>query len=647
MGVGIIDALKSSQKFHFIGIETEEDTTEDQFVELVKQHSPIAIIYNWHPSTMPWLTEEISHRIQTEFPKIKQAGLVHDIPPPFSDFVGIIHPDPTFREHGICYSTRRVIPKWNKKSLPETQDDSVVIGSFGFGLAGKGFHRLIRQTAIEFANAKLRLHIPYSYYCDRDGSIANKLSQECQMIAGNRINLEITHDYKTRDEMIDWLGQNTINCFFYDEAEDRGISSVIDFALAVDRPIAITYSWMFRHIRDTKPSICIEHTTLKEIISNGLKPLETFKSQYTAEGLCEDYERIIEKMNNEVKIDLTPNRVLSPQDRKALSPVVRDLIELEPNIMSRKFPLAVFQNAFNFEQVRRTIKDTDSVILIGGYEDPIGPALKRLGYKVEITDPMIDGRGMEEVWIESLTTGKKWDIVVSCSVLEHVEDDFLFMMQIHQILKPNGIAFLTTDFNDKWYPGCPKPKTDVRFYTPARLRQIAQIFPNGTIVDGFRWAPIQPYFHYENSSYGFCSITIRNVATEQEYEIIHQKILPRYYYHIYKEQIRNQTLSLISYIDKSYQLINRESQQTKINLEEKEHINQKIHDKEMYIEQIESELRSLQIQNSQLQKDLVAYYNMTSGIGARTLKWSLAITRRISKIIRSVKSIFQRNPSTK
>jgi SAM-dependent methyltransferase len=630
MGVGIIEALKLSNKYHFIGVETPEDTTKENFLELVKNHQPVAIIYNWHPSTMPWLTEDITHRVQNEIPNIKQGGLVHDVPPPFSDFVAIIHPDPTYKEHGICYSTRRLIPKWNKTTKTELTNESIVIGSFGFGLTGKGFQRLIRQTATEFPTAKLRLHIPYSYYSDTDGAIAKRLSQECRLIAGDRVNLEITHEYKSRDEMISWLDQNTINCFFYDEARDRGISSVIDFALAVDRPIAITYSWMFRHIRDTKPSICIENSTLKEIISNGTKPLETFKSQFTEQGICQDYERIVDSMQKPVQIDLTPNRVLSPQDRKALEPVVQDLTVLEPDIMSRKFPLAVFQNAFNFEQVRSTIKDTDSVILIGGYEDPIGPALQRLGYHVEISDPMIDGRGLNEVWNESYMTGKKWDIVISCSVLEHVEDDYLFLMQIYQILKPGGMAYLTTDFNDTWQLGKPKPKTDVRFYTPTRLRQIAQIFPQGTFVDGYGWSPIQPYFHYENSSYGFCSITMKNVATEQQSDWIHKKILYRLSYNSHV------SISLISDIQETKSKIEEFSQNMRFSLK----------DKENHIQLLERTIDMLQTQNNHTQQELVKYHDMTMGIGARTLKWSLAIARRISRLRQSIKSLFKRNPRT-
>ncbi len=645
MGAGIIKALRLSKKYQFIGVETQENTSQPNFIEIVKQHQPTAIIYNWHPATMPWLTEEITHQIHEEFSGIKQAGIVHDVPAPFADFAGIIYPDPTFREHGISYAARRLVPELRtpKSNNPE---DPIVIGSFGFGLAGKGFQRIIRQTAKEFPNAKVRFHIPYSYYCDSSGSIADALGKECQRFAGNRIELEITHDYKTTDDLITWLSENTVNCFFYDEARDRGISSVIDFALAAGRPIAITHSWMFRHIRDTEPGICIENTTLQAIIDNGLKPLEQFREQYTEAGICSDYERVIDKMQAPVAIDLTPNRVLSPQDRKALIPSVKELHALEPDIMSRKFPLAVFQYAFNFEQARHTIKDHDSVMIIGGYEDPIGPSLRRLGYQVEISDPMIDGRGMDDVWGESYLTGQRWDMVISCSVLEHVEDDYLFLLQIHQIIKPGGVAYLTTDFNDNWTPGKPKPRTDVRFYTPTRLRRIAQMFPEGTFVGGTRWAPIHPYFHYENSSYGFCSITMKNVATPQESEQFHQKILQRLNERSLKQQ------STFGEMNERFQLgleQLRETQQESIrqiqNRDEKIRVlEHQLHEVHMNRHQLHTQYQELSEQNQNIRTELARYQDMLKGIGHRPLKWSLGVGRRASRFGRGIKSLFKRKP---
>lgn len=95
--------------------------------------------------------------------------------------------------------------------------------------------------------------------------------------------IEASHQFLSHDALLDWLSQNTINCFFFDKCEGRGVSSSIDYALAVRRPIA-----MFRHIRKTTSSIVIDEMSLKEIIANGTKPFERYYQEWTKEKLIKD-----------------------------------------------------------------------------------------------------------------------------------------------------------------------------------------------------------------------------------------------------------------------------------------------------------------------------------------------------------------------
>ena len=37
-----------------------------------------------------------------------------------------------------------------------------------------------------------------------------------------------------------------------------------------------------------------------------------------------------------------------------------------------------------------------------------------------------------------------FDSIVSFQVIEHIQDDMLFLKEIHRVLKPGGIALLTT-----------------------------------------------------------------------------------------------------------------------------------------------------------------------------------------------------------
>lgn len=203
------------------------------------------------------------------------------------------------------------------------------------------------------------------------------------------------------------------------------------------------------------------------------------------------------------------NRVLTVDDRAQLATIVEELKTLSPDIMQRKIPQAVFQNAFIFQQAKFYAKKSDDIIVIGGYEDPIGPALQKLGYKVTITDPNIDGKDMRNVWIESIYAGKKYDIVISCSVLEHVEDDFSFVQEMYQILKPGGFALLTTDYRYDWAEHLAKPSTDRRLYTAQRLKLLMDSLPNHSAIDEPKWDDITPYFSCEGANYCFVSFAFQ------------------------------------------------------------------------------------------------------------------------------------------
>jgi SAM-dependent methyltransferase len=646
MGATLIAALSQSVRYRFVGIAMQEDSKPSELIQHLQREAPVGVIYNWHPATMPWMSEDLCQQVQRTFPGIAQGGIVHDVPPPFSDLRVIIHPDPTFREHGIHLKSGRLLPALRSPQLD--QPEVPIIGSFGFGLAGKGFHRVIQQAANEFDRAIVRLHIPFSHYCDSSGNISRQLAEECRRVAGDRVTMEITHDYLSNENLVDWLGKNTINCFFYDELRDRGVSSVIDYALAAGRPLAVSGSWMFRHLREATPSICIEQNNLKEIISHGITPLEPFRQLWSAKGICADYERAVDQMRQPAPIDLTPNRVLSPQDRKALIPIVNELHGLEPDIMSRKFPEAVFQNAFNFQQARTLARPTDSIILIGGYEDPIGPALRKLGHHVTITDPDIDGRDLNDVWSDSNATQERWDMVVSCSVLEHVEDDFLFLLQLHQLLKPGGLALLTTDFNHDWKPGLPKPKTDVRFYTPTRLRTLASMFPQGTFVEGLRWQPSAPYFQYENSCYGFCSLMMRNIATPEQSAEIHRRILARLTVDVVRQQsIRLQKKDQLlaqqealfqqgqSHIHAQEQALQHQQHHIERQAERIAHLEARLAEMASHSNRAHEAEQALQLENQSLK-------SMIEGTGARGRRIGLGLARLISRTSRRVKSIIPR-----
>ncbi|MBU6175544.1 MAG: hypothetical protein KGQ60_17180, partial [Planctomycetes bacterium] len=358
-GKSTIEALEKSTEFRYVCREVPENTSREWFHQLVDSDRPSAIIFNWHPATMPWLSDSILEEVSRRHRSIRFLSLVHDEPAPFHWIDLHLYIDPDHLSKAGEFTVGRRIQHFTQPVIDNF--DYPVIGSYGFGLEGKGFHRVVEQVNKEFDLAKIRLHIPISDYCDPKGEMRDRIETHCRSIAKPGIQLEITSDYKSNTELLQWLAGNTINCFFYDEFPNRGISSVIDHALAARRPIAIQNSTMFRHIRHTEPTILIEHSSLKRIIQNGLTPLLPFLDQWTDETLVKNYDQAVHKAIQTPVVDLSGNRVLTVRDRVRLQHAIQELHQLCPDIMSRKLPDAVFQNAFIFEQVRKIAKPNSRI----------------------------------------------------------------------------------------------------------------------------------------------------------------------------------------------------------------------------------------------------------------------------------------------
>ena len=96
------------------------------------------------------------------------------------------------------------------------------------------------------------------------------------------------------DQLLDFLAQNSLNAFLYEYQNGRGISSVVDHALAVKRPLALTRSSMFRHVNGTRPPITMEDARLSDILARGFTPLARYARGVDAENLRWDYERIVD-----------------------------------------------------------------------------------------------------------------------------------------------------------------------------------------------------------------------------------------------------------------------------------------------------------------------------------------------------------------
>jgi hypothetical protein len=274
-----------------------ECSDKEELRLLVDIYKPSAIIYNYFMYTMSWLNSWVTHSIP-----VPQLGVMHECYQEEVDrannrlFDYHIVPDPTIEKRNpIVFTTPRLIPKYtNIKQVPEVP----TIGSFGFGLKDKGFERIVETVQQEYDVANIRILMPFNDVIDKNGTkFTLDTAERCyRLVKKTGIQLTITHDFLEKRELLDFLASNTANAFFYDVDKYKGISSTIEYALAVQRPLIINKCKMFRHVFNAKPVICIENSTTKKIIANGTAPLQPFYNAWTEEKFIECYEQMIDEV---------------------------------------------------------------------------------------------------------------------------------------------------------------------------------------------------------------------------------------------------------------------------------------------------------------------------------------------------------------
>ena len=587
-GKSIFHVISSSGKYDFIKAECESLA---ELKEAIVEHNPSVIIYNYHPSVLPWLCTKISkglYRNNLSGINAIQIGIIHEITQQVADtatgygnkyitgpsqkklnslFDFYIAADPTLLlKNPLVYKTGRLIPTYNKQAAKPA---ITTIGSFGFATPKKGFEKLVKQVNDEFDEAIIRLNMPSADFGDSDGANARLIADNCRkLIVKPGIRLEVSHQFMNDNELLDFLAGNSMNVFMYEDKEGRGISSAVDNALAVKRPIAVSRCPMFRHILQAKPSVCTDDNSLKTILANGFAPLSRITKDWTADNLRWEYERILDsvtaKTENQSKSkmgiirtiqsfgnrlftlpdksftwlrntdaatedDLSPlaasayapvilpagktlNRILDDEARELYKPAEEKLFEFVPKTMSKKIGRANVQQAFVFDTVYRYLKEfgKPKFLCVGSYEDTASMALQKMGYEVEDIDPMIN-YFLQEYYTKPSTKKGSYNIIFSTSVIEHDPDDESFIKCVSGLLAPGGVAVITCDYKDGWKPSDIKPDVDARFYTKHDLeKRLLSCIPDCELVDTPEWDCPNPDFNYLGKyQYTFATFVIR------------------------------------------------------------------------------------------------------------------------------------------
>ena len=272
-GKRIYDLANMSKAVRYLYAEIE---FSHEYLAIVQDYKPDFILYNWHRGTMPWLSEELVLR----FGNVKHYFIYHEEFTRLNYDKYLFFGDYAF-DGGTKFGDKKALLPRPLLSYDGGYPKNKVLtmGSFGFGFWQKGYHTLTKLVNDTFKEAILNFHMPYSHFGDPLHDQGNEVEAACRKENINPgIKLNITHDFLDDAGVLKFLAGNDINVFMYGE-NGEGISSVIDYALSVKRPIAISKSRMFRHIASS--DILLDNKSILDIMAKGTQPLNPYYDKWS------------------------------------------------------------------------------------------------------------------------------------------------------------------------------------------------------------------------------------------------------------------------------------------------------------------------------------------------------------------------------
>lgn len=516
-GVDTFDSIVKSSKYNFTykAIDNYNDI-ESEFGKFD------AYIYNYHPGTMDFLDV---HQTRSD---LVNVAIMHELYEEDYDNVSMdffdfyIMGDPTLQtvRADLFGVPRNIVPA----QLEAPHNLVPTIGTYGYANKHKRYDLIIKEVEREFNEAIIRINCPKGDFVFRD--LSELESSLASSITKPGIKLHFTSNYMTKDETIKFLAQNDINLFFIETT--RGVASSLDYALAAQRPIAITNSAMFRHLLAYNLPVTIEDNSLRLIIENGIKIFDRIYQDWSEESFIKRYNEIFDMIfsnaytNSELisisNVGIKYNTILDDTARDFYEDTIGLLGETCPELITRKIPRANVQQAFTLDVIRSLIdpaKEDVNILCVGSYEDTAFETLQ------VIKTPNVNLFGIDtcinfdlETFYNLETTQKNfYDIIFSTSVLEHVAEDEPFIRQVYDLLKPGGIGIITVDFNDNYEPGFPKPHEDYRLYTKQDFIRLRSCLGPHNLIDQEDWDRDEYDFWYFGFNYAFATFTFQKLSS--------------------------------------------------------------------------------------------------------------------------------------
>lgn len=251
--------------------------------------------FNYHPLAMRWLgTDQLKKKLNNVITMILEVAPGDAfVMCPEKDFHIYCALDPTIISKGNLYAFPRPLENVDFE-IPVVKNDFPVIGSFGFATTGKGFEHVVAAVNKEFDKATVRINIPYGDFVSNSKEYSEKLAVLCKSIAKPGIDVQITHDFMSKEELIKWCAANDLNCFLYDR-NMPGLAATTDQAIVAGKPLSVSDNDTFRHITKYLPPY--PAFSLKDSLEKSPAIIAEIKKDWSPEKFAETFEKILAENN--------------------------------------------------------------------------------------------------------------------------------------------------------------------------------------------------------------------------------------------------------------------------------------------------------------------------------------------------------------
>jgi len=284
-GLMVYHALKQSPNYQIDYFEVDR-------TKFVIPADYDVFVFNYHPATMGWLDTQCLQRLNGIKLVVVLEMYPNDPYPscPRDVFDGYLVLDPTMRhEDKNVFAFPRPLEMFQPQKT-YANPPVPVIGTFGFATPGKGFEKVVDAVNKEFGAAIVRINIPHGTYVPQSESYAKELAEACVARAKKGVDVRVTHEYMTKQQLVDWCAENTLNCFLYDRSLP-GLAATTDQAILSMRPLAVSPNDSFRHI--TQYLRPYPDWSLRDSISNSVECVVNMKSEWSPAKFAERFEQVL------------------------------------------------------------------------------------------------------------------------------------------------------------------------------------------------------------------------------------------------------------------------------------------------------------------------------------------------------------------